>query len=490
MRRDIRPHSDIGSHLSSFPLTDAVTHLSRREMFSRAGTGIGSIALASMLAEEHQTQAAVSQTLTDVAPRAKNVIFLHMVGAPSHLDLFDYKPELVRLDGQPMPDDLWEGLRLAFIREKPNLLGTQFKFHRHGESGLELSETLPHLGQMADELCVIKSLNTDHFNHGPAQLFFQTGFGQFGRPSLGAWVSYGLGSENKNLPSFVVLITGAIAGGGNSLWGSGFLPSRHQGVEFRSEGDPVLFLSNPEGIDEARRRRIIDSVNDLNRTRLADVGDPEIATRINQYELAYRMQSSVPELMDIGGEPAHVHELYGTEPGKASFANNCLLARRLVERGVRFVQLYDSGWDHHGSVFKNIPKKCKDVDRPIAALIKDLKARGLLDETLIVWGAEFGRTPMVQGKNNDGKTKTVGRDHHKDAYSLWMAGGGVKGGMTYGKSDDIGFNVAEDPMHVNDFHATILHLLGLNHENLTFKFQGRNFRLTDVAGNVAEKIIA
>ncbi|MCA9023689.1 MAG: DUF1501 domain-containing protein [Planctomycetaceae bacterium] len=469
---------------------DALDLLSRREMFARTGCGIGSIALASMLAEDGLASAAMTTRATNFAPRAKNVIFLHMVGAPSHLDLFDYKPELVRLDGQAMPDDLWEGLRLAFIREKPNLLGTRFKFHRHGESGLELSETLPHLGQVADELCVIKSLHTEHFNHGPAQLFFQTGFGQFGRPSLGAWVSYGLGSENRNLPSFVVLITGEIAGGGNSLWGSGFLPSRHQGVEFRSQGDPVLFLSNPEGIDEARRRRIIDSVNDLNQARLADVGDPEIATRINQYELAYRMQSSVPELMDIGGEPAHIHELYGTEPGKASFANNCLLARRLVERGVRFVQLYDSGWDHHGSVFQNIPKKCKDVDRPIAALIKDLKARGLLDDTLVVWGAEFGRTPMVQGKNNDGKSKTIGRDHHKDAYCVWMAGGGVKPGMTYGRSDDIGFNVVEDPMHVNDFHATLLHLLGLNHEHLTFKFQGRDFRLTNVAGNVAEKIIA
>ena len=452
--------------------------LSRREMFSRVGTSIGSIALASMLADEQRADAAVSAAREHFAPRAKNVIFMHMVGGPSHLDLYDYKPELARLSGQSMPDELWEGLRLAFIREKPNLLGTEFKFHRHGESGLELSETLPRLGEVADELCVIKSLHTEHFNHGPAQMFFQTGFGQFGRPSLGAWVSYGLGSENKNLPDFVVLNSGTLAGAGNSMWGSGFLPSKHQGIEFRSEGDPVLFLSNPEGIDDARRRRIVDSINDLNRTRLADVGDPEIATRISQYEMAYRMQSAVPELMDLAGEPAHIHEMYGTELGKESFANQCLLARRLVERGVRFVQLNNSGWDHHSSVFSNIPKKSKDVDRPMAALIKDLKARGLLEDTLVVWGAEFGRTPMVQGKANNGKKKTIGRDHHKDAYCAWMAGGGVKGGMSYGKSDDIGFHVAEDPMHVNDFHATILHLLGLNHEALTFKFQGRDFRLT------------
>lgn len=482
-------------------MQDLLTNLKRRELFSRVGTGVGSIALASLLAEEHPSAAAglpqsgavddpLAAQATDFPPRAKNVIFLHMVGAPSHLDLFDYKPELVRLNGQPMPDELWEGLRLAFIREKPNLLGTQVKFARHGESGIELSELLPHLAGVADELCVIKGLHTEHFNHGPAQLFFQTGFERFGRPSLGAWTIYGLGSENRNLPGFVVLITGDIAGAGNSLWGSGFLPSVYQGIEFRSSGDPVLFLSNPDGIDTDRRRRILDSINDLNRARLADVGDPEIATRINQYEMAFRMQAAVPELMDISGEPRHIHEMYGTEPGKASFANNCLLARRLVERGVRFVQLYDSGWDHHSAVFKNLQKKCKQVDQPIAALIRDLKARGLLDETMVVWGAEFGRTPMMQGTSGDGKPTNLGRDHHKDAYTVWMAGGGVKGGMTYGKTDDIGFNVVEDPMHVNDFHATLLHLLGLDHEQLTFKFQGRKFRLTDVGGTVAEKIIA
>jgi hypothetical protein len=474
----------------------SLTELSRRELFERTGTGIGAIALASLLANDApaadppRAEDPLRPQRRDFAPKAKNVIFLHMVGAPSHLDLFDYKPELVRLDGQPMPDHLWEGLRLAFIREKPDLLGTRFRFDRHGESGLELSELLPHLASVADELCLIKGLHTEHFNHAPAQLFFQTGFSRFGRPSLGAWTGYGLGSDNANLPGFVVLITGNIAGAGNSLWGSGFLPSVYQGIEFRSSGDPVLFLSNPEGIDQEDRRRIIDSVNQLNKARLADVGDPEIASRIEQYELAYRMQTAVPELMDISSEPESVHEAYGTQPGKESFANNCLLARRLVERGVRFVQLYDEGWDHHSGVFSNLPKKCQQVDQPIAALIRDLKARGLLDETLVVWGAEFGRTPMVQGKNGSGKATNIGRDHHKDAYAVWMAGGGVKGGYTYGATDEIGFHIVDGGMHVNDFHATILHLLGLDHEQLTFKFQGRRFRLTDVAGSVAHDIIA
>jgi hypothetical protein len=482
---------------------DHLLALSRRSLFQRVGTGIGSVALASLLGKDAPAEsggttnppvdavAPLAPQRTHFAPRARNVIFLHMVGAPSQLDLFDYKPELQRLDSELVPDHLWEGLRLAFIRKQPALLGTQFKFSRHGESGIELSEMLPHLAGVADELCVIKSLHTEHFNHAPAQLFFQTGFGRFGRPSLGSWVNYGLGSENSNLPGFVVLITGQVAGGGNSLWGSGFLPSVHQGIEFRSQGDPVLFLSNPPGMTDADRRRIVDSVNHLNRTQLADVGDPEIATRINQYELAYRMQSAVPELMDIAGEPRHIHEMYGTQPGKTSFANNCLLARRLVERGVRFVQLYDEGWDHHGSVFPGLRKKCGEVDQPIAALITDLRQRGLLDETLVVWGAEFGRTPMVQDTANTGRpADKVGRDHHKDAFTGWMAGGGVKRGHVYGRTDDIGFHVVEDPMHVNDFHATLLHLLGLDHERLTFKFQGRQFRLTDVAGQVAHSIIA
>lgn len=465
----------------------------RRSFFQQAGMGLGGMALSTLLASEStaNNSSNVPGGMTHFPPRAKNVIFLHMVGAPSHLDLYDYKPELQRLDGELVPDHLWEGLRLAFIRKQPSLLGSPFKFKQHGESGLHLSEIVPHLGEVADELCIVKSLHTEHFNHAPAQLFFQTGFERFGRPSFGSWVNYGLGSLNQNLPGFVVLITGNVAGAGNSLWGSGFLPSRYQGVEFRSEGDPVLFLSNPKGMDSGDRKKIIDGINSLNQLQLADVGDPEIATRINQYELAYRMQSAVPELMDVSGEPEHIHELYGSQPREASFANNCLLARRLVERGVRFVQLYDQGWDHHGSVKSNMKRKCKQVDQPIAALIKDLKQRGMLEDTLVVWGAEFGRTPMIQDTSNTGRVKDrAGRDHHKDAYSVWMAGGGVKRGISYGKTDDIGFNVAENPVHVNDFHATLLHLLGLEHTKLTFKHQGLDMRLTGIAGKVVEELIA
>ncbi len=470
---------------------------SRREFFQQSRMGLGGVALTSLLAEDlfagrsNSTPQELPATKTHFTPRAKNVIFLHMVGAPSHLDLFDPKPELNRLNGELVPDHLWKDLRLAFIRKQPSLLGSPFQYSPCGESGIELSELLPHLGSVADELCVVRSMHTEHFNHAPAQLFFQTGFSRFGRPSLGSWVSYGLGSENRNLPSFVVLITGQVAGGGNSLWGSGFLPSVHQGVEFRSSGDPVLFLSNPPGVEEAGRRRILDSIQYLNKAQLADVGDPEIATRIDQYELAYRMQSAVPDLMDTSGETEQTHEMYGTNPGEASFANNCLLARRLVERGVRFVQLFDQGWDHHSNVRGNMEKKCQQVDQPIAALIRDLKQRGLLDDTLVVWGAEFGRTPMMQDAANSGRNKDrVGRDHHKDAFSVWMAGGGVKRGFVLGKTDDIGFNVVEDPMHVNDFHATLLHLLGMDHKQLTFKYQGLDMRITGVGGAVQQKIIA
>ena len=408
-----------------------------------------------------------------------------MVGAPSHLELFDYKPKLQEYDGKPCPKELLEGQRFAFLRGELKMMGTRFGFRRYGESGLELSEKLPHIGSVADELCVIRSLHTEHFNHGPAQLFMQTGFGRFGRPSIGSWTSYGLGSENSNLPAFVVLITGSIAGAGNSLWGSGFLPSAHQGIEFRSSGDPVLFLSNPKGVTLEDRRKAVDRINRLNRLQLNDAGDPEIESRITQYELAYRMQTAVPELMDSASEPEHIHNLYGTRPGKPSFANNCLLARRLVERGVRFVQIFDQGWDHHGGVFGGITNKTKQVDQPIGALIKDLKQRGLLDDTLIVWAAEFGRTPMLQGSAG----KNSGRDHHKDAYTVWMAGGGVKGGMAYGKTDELGYFPVEDKMHMNDFHATLLHLLGVEHTRLTYRYQGREFRLTDVGGHVVDKVI-
>ena len=465
----------------------------RRRLFQDVSCGIGSFALASMLSQDALGRARSSPSKSKPphrSPTATSVIFLHMVGAPSHLDLFDYKPTLQRFQGKLLPEDLWNGLRLAFIRERPTLLGSPFKFRRFGESDTELSELLPHLARVVDDLAIVKTCHTDQFNHAPAQLMMQTGFGQFGRPSLGSWTSYGLGSENEDLPTFVVLNSGSVAGAGNSLWASGFLPSVYQGVEFRSKGDPVLFLSNPRGISRHDRGVIIDRVNRLNRLQLADVGDPEIATRIEQYELAFRMQTSVPELMDINAEPSWVHQLYGTKPGQESFANHCLLARRMVERGVRFVQLYDSGWDHHGGLASSLPKKCKQVDQPIAALIQDLKQRGMLDHTLVVWASEFGRTPMLQGKSNSGAVQRAGRDHHKDAFTVWLAGGGIVGGRTYGSTDEIGFRPTSKPMHIHDLHATILHAMGLDHEQLTFPYQGRKFRLTDVAGIVAKELFA
>jgi hypothetical protein len=468
------------------PVLEHLRSLTRRELFQRLGTGIGAIALASLLKDDRLLAADNPPSpRPHFPPRARSVIYLHMVGAPSHLDLFDYKPALQRHDGELVPEDLIEGQRFAFLRGRPRLLGTRFKFHRHGRSGLELSELLPHLAELADDIAIVKTLHTEEFNHAPAQLFMQTGFGQFGRPSIGSWAAYGLGTENQNLPAFVVLVNGRTAGAGNSLWGSGFLPTAYQGVQFRSQGDPVLFLSNPGGIDANDRRRLIDTIGELNRVQLADVGDPEIATRITQYELAYRMQMAVPELTDLSREPRQVHAMYGTTPGQPSFANNCLLARRLVERGVRFIQLYDADWDHHNAVFTNLPRKCREVDRPIAALLRDLKQRGLLDQTVVIFGGEFGRTPMMQGD----AAGNPGRDHHKDAFSIWMAGGGVKGGFVYGRTDDLGYYPDEDPMHVRDFHATLLHLLGLDHERLTFRFQGRPFRLTDIGGEVAHKLL-
>lgn len=486
---------------SSKPADEFRQRMTRRALLGRGGFSLGSVALATLLAEQEGSaktrplpangQAGHNSARPHLPARAKNVIFLHMVGAPSTLDLFEHKPVLQQHSGELMPDELWKGLRLAFIRKQPRLFGSPFQTRQHGQSGMYVSELLPHFASVVDDVTLIRSVHTEQFNHAPAQLLFQTGFARFGRPCVGSWVSYGLGTENRNLPAFVVLITGSVAGAGNSLWGSGFLPSVHQGIEFRSSGDPVLFLSNPAGIDTADRRRTVDSINFLNRQQLADVGDPEIAARIAQYEKAYRMQTAVPELMDTASEPKHIHELYGTQPGQASFANNCLLARRLVERGVRFVQLFDSGWDHHSNVAGNLRKKCGEVDRPMSALVTDLKQRGLLDDTLVVWGGEFGRTPMLQGTANDGQPNAkAGRDHHKDAFCIWMAGGGVQPGFTYGQTDDLGFHVVEDPMHINDFHATLLHLLGLDHKQLTFRFQGRPFRLTDIAGEVATKILA
>ncbi len=476
------------------------THLTRRHLFQHAGLGIGGAALASLFAEEgfaasgSESAAPLSRRGIHHQPRAKNIIYIHLVGAPSHLDLFDHKPELQKRNGELCPEHMFEGKRLAFIRSRPQLMGTpkdeRFAFKPCGDSGIEISNLLPHLQGVADEICFIRTLHTDQFNHAPAQMFALTGFERFGRPSIGSWVNYGIGSANENLPGFVVLITGQVLGAGNSAWGSGFLPTIHQGIEFRGQGDPVLFLSNPGGIDPAGRREVVDTVNALNQIQLADVRDPEIATRIGQYEMAYRMQTSVPELMDIASEPEAVHRMYGTEPGKTSFANNCLLARRLVERGVRFVQLFDQGWDHHGNVFGSLPKKAEEVDQPVAALIKDLRMRGLLDDTLVVWSAEFGRTPMAQGQNGSGEMTKAGRDHHKEAYTVWMAGGGVKSGHVHGVTDELGYGIVEDGVHLHDFNATILHLLGIDHERLTFRYQGRQFRLTDIHGHLVKGILA
>jgi hypothetical protein len=419
------------------------------------------------------------------APKAKRVIFLFMAGAPSHLELFDNKPELARFDGQLPPAELIKDYRAAFINPNSKLLGPKFPFAKHGQCGAELSELLPHLAEVVDEIAIVKSLATDAFNHAPGQILMNTGAQQFGRPSMGAWVTYGLGSESRDLPGFVVFSSGSKGpSGGNSNWGSGFLPTVYQGVQFRGGGDPVLYLSNPKGVDRELQSDTLEAITQLNRQRLATVGDPEIATRINSFEMAFRMQTSASELMDLSDEPQHVLEMYGAEPGKPSFANNCLLARRLVERGVRFVELFHEAWDQHGNLVADLKKNCANTDQACAALIKDLKSRGMLDDTLVIWGGEFGRTPMVQGGGNDG------RDHHPNAFTMWLAGGGIKPGITLGATDDFGFEVVEDRVHVHDLHATILQLLGFDHTRLVHRFQGRDFRLTDVHGNVVEKLLA
>ncbi len=475
------------------PLEDLLAAHSRRQFFRRSGLTLGSAALAGLLRENLAAAPAPADPLAmrppHFAPKAKNVIYLHMIGAPSHLDLFQQKPELVKRDGEDCPEELLAGKRFAFLGGKMKLSGSKYRFAPHGQSGHVFSELLPHLASVADDLSFVHSLHTEEINHAPAQMFLHTGFGRGGRPSFGSWVTYGLGSENRDLPAYVVMLSGPAGGAGTSLWSTGFLPSVYQGIQFRSKGEPVLFLGNPDGHSAADRRRVLDAVGALNQAHLADVGDPEIATRINQYEMAFRMQTSVPELMDIGKETPDTLALYGAEPGKASFANNCLLARRLVERGVRMVQLYDSDWDHHANLAAALPRKCKDIDQACAALITDLKQRGLLDDTLVIWGAEFGRTPLAQGISGDGTTTKPGRDHHKDAFTMWLAGGGVKPGVSYGKTDDFGFNVAENPVHVHDLNATVLHLLGLDHERLTFQYQGRNFRLTDVHGHVVKPLL-
>ena len=478
--------------MNTHPVDQYLRTLTRRQLFQRVGLGVGGYALANLL--NNDLSAASKSPFFHFAPKAKNVIYFHLVGAPSHLDLFDYKPELQKRNGELCPKEMFEGKQLAFIRSRPSLLGTskesKYEFKKCGKSGIRISNLLPHLQTVADDMCFIRTLHTEQFNHAPAQMFMQTGFERFGRPSLGAWTNYGIGSPNKDLPGFVVMVTGQYPGAGNSVFGSGFLPSVYQGIEFRGKGDPVLFLSNPKGVDASARRKVISAVNQLNEMQLDGVGDPEIATRISQYEMAYRMQTSVPELKDLSKESQTTLDAYGAKVGGAGFANNCLLARRMVERGVRFVQLFDQGWDHHSGVFSRLPGKCKQVDQPIAALIKDLKERGLLDETLVVWSAEFGRTPMGQGTGGSGEKTAIGRDHHKEAFTVWMAGGGTKPGHVHGRTDDLGYGIADSPVHVHDFNATLLHLLGMDHERLTYRFQGRKFRLTDVHGHVVKNVIA
>jgi hypothetical protein len=473
----------------------SVLDITRRHFFRQTGFGIGSLALASLV-DERLLAAAVDPSLPlgpHFAPKAKQVIYLFMAGAPSQLDLFDEKPKLRQYDGQPIPEEIVKGERFAFIKGTPRLLGSPFTFGKHGQSGAELSTLLPNLAKHADEIAIVRSMQTTQFNHAPAQIFMNTGHQIIGRPSMGSWLSYGLGSENKDLPAFVVLISGQNQpDGGKSCWGSGFLPTVHQGVEFRSKGEPVLFSANPAGVDAGARRESLDLLSDLNRAEYETTHDPETLTRIAAYELAYRMQTSVPELTDITAESEKTREMYGTQPGTVSFANNCLLARRLVERGVRFVQLYHRGWDTHGAsagtdIVVRLPSLCLEVDRAIGGLLTDLKQRGLLDTTLVVWGGEFGRTPINEARNG---SKLLGRDHHPRAFTVWMAGGGVKPGVTIGRTDELGYNVVEDPVDVHDLHATMLYLMGLDHKKLTYRFSGRDFRLTDVHGNVVQKLLA
>ena len=420
------------------------------------------------------------------AAKAKRVVYLFMAGAPSQLELFDHKPELAKFDGSLPPAELLKGYRAAFINPNSKLMGPKFGFKHYGKSGAYLGELIPHIGSIADDITIVKSMTTDAFNHAPGQFLINTGSQQFGRPSFGAWSIYGLGAETRDLPAFVVFSSGKKGpSGGNSCWGSGFLPTVYQGVQFRSSGDSVLYLSNPPGVDDQLQRETLDSLRRMNELRLEATGDPEIETRISSFEMAYRMQSSAPELMDLSEEPKHVLEMYGAEPGKPSFANNCLLARRLLERGTRFVQLYHEAWDQHGALKKDLAQNCRDCDQASAALVKDLKQRGMLDDTIVIWGGEFGRTPMVQG---DGVPD--GRDHHPNAFTMWIAGGGFRPGLTLGETDELGFNVVSNKVHVHDLHATLLHQLGFDHKKLTYRFQGRDFRLTDVHGNVVREILS
>jgi uncharacterized protein (DUF1501 family) len=468
--------------------------VTRRWFFRQCGVGLGSIALSSLLGTGKAAGAAAlkgSDPLTPRAPhfkpKAKRVIYLFMAGAPSQLDLFDNKPALAKYNGKPLPPEVIMGQKYAFIRPDAALYASEFKFARHGKCDAELSEALPHLSEVVDDIAIVKSMTTDAFNHAPGQVLMQTGSTQFGRPCFGSWVLYGLGSEAQNLPGFVVLNSAGGLSGGTALYGSGFLPTFYQGVPFRRTGDPVLFLSNPNGVTEKMQRQTLDLIKELNQKHLGTVGDPEIATRINSFEMAYKMQSSAPELMDVSKESPETLKMYGAEAGKPSFAMNCLLARRLIERGVRFVQLFHEGWDHHSEVHKGIKTQTGLTDKGSAALIKDLKQRGLLEDTLVLWGGEFGRTPMVESNSDAGRK--LGRDHHPQAFTMWLAGGGVKPGITIGETDEFGFHVVKDKVHVHDLHATLLHLLGFDHTKLTYRFQGRDFRLTDVEGEIVQSVL-
>lgn len=477
---------------------DALHRVTRRHFLKTAAAGFGGLSLSTLAGCGPGTGAGTSTGNilgTHFAPRAKRVIFLHMAGAPSQLELFDYKPELQRLHGELCPESLLEGKRFAFIQGTPKMLGPQATFQQRGESGAWVSDLMPHLAEVADEITFLKAMHTDEFNHAPAQLLLHTGHARPGRPSMGSWAIYGLGSENRNLPGFIVLLSGGNQpDAGRSIFGSGFLPTVYQGVQCRSHGDPVLYVGNPSGMSRDLRAKSIETINEINREDYETFGDPETLSRMSQYEMAFRMQMSVPEAMDIEKEPDWVHELYGTKPGEVAFANNCLLARRLVERGVRFVQLFHWGWDAHGasaSEALNIGfvDRCRETDRPVAALLMDLKQRGMLEDTLVVWGGEFGRTPMLENRSGD-DNPFVGRDHHTDAYTMWLAGGGVKRGFTYGETDEIGYTGVRERVHTHDLQATILHLLGVDHERLIYDHQGRDFRLTDVHGRVVHEIIA
>ncbi len=480
----------------------SLAEVNRRQLFSTCGIGLGKMALASLLASSAGRTAWASAP--DVAAqaaepqptvlsglhhpaKAKRVIYLFMAGAPSQLDLFDYKPKLVEWEGRPLPPEVIAGQRYAFIQPNAAVLGPRFKFARHGESGAEIAEVLPHTAKVADDLAIIRSVHTNQFNHAPAQLLFNTGSGIPGRPAMGAWLSYGIGSDANDLPAFVVLNSGGNLSGGAAMWSAGFLPGQHQGVLFRGEGDPILNVTNPPGVSQQTQRQTIDLIRTLNQQRLAVLGDPEITARIEAYEMAYRMQARAPELMDWSDETAETIELYGAKPGETSFANSCLLARRLAERGVRFIQLYHGDWDHHSNVEGGVRNQCKITDQACAALITDLKRRGMLDDTLVVWGGEFGRTPMVEASAALGRSG--GRDHHPQAFTMWMTGGGIRTGQTVGATDELGFHPIETPVHVHDIQATILHQLGIDHERLTFSYAGRPYRLTDVFGKVVDQLV-